>query len=226
MNWKLIKTIIKNLPKTLYVNFKVFDFKTACKLPFIISNKTKIEGINKNTIKINSSNIGMAMIMIGINNGSEGLMSNKSRNYFGTDGKSQIIFNGYADISKGCCLKAINNGVLTIGSQVSLNANCKIFCKKEITISDNALFGWNCTLNDGDGHIIYDDNKEVINQNKSVFVGKGAWLGAEVTLLKGSYIPDSCIVGYGSIVTKKFDKENCIIAGYPAKLIKENVNWE
>lgn len=225
MNWKLIKTIMKNLPKTLYVNFKVFDFKTACKLPIIVSNKTQIEGINKNTIKINN-NIGMAMVTIGINNGSEGLMSEKARNYFGTDGKSQIIFNGYADISKGCCLKAINNGVLTIGNQVSLNANCKIFCKKEITISDNALFGWNCTLNDGDGHIIYNENKEVINQNKSVFVGKGAWIGAEVTLLKGSYIPNNCIVGYGSIVTKKFNKENCIIAGYPAKTIKENVNWE
>ena len=41
------------------------------------------------------------MVMIGINNGSEGLMSDRSKNYFGTDGKSQIIFNGYVDISKG-----------------------------------------------------------------------------------------------------------------------------
>lgn len=226
MDYKLIKMIMKNLPKTLYVNFKIFNFKTACKLPIIISNRTKIEGINKNTIKINSNNIGMAMVMIGINNGSEGLMSDRSKNYFGTDGKSQIIFNGCVDISKGCCLKAINNGIITIGNQVSLNANCKVFCKKGIKISDNALLGWNCTLNDGDGHIIYNDKKDIINQNKSIFVGQGVWLGAEVTLLKGSYIPNNCVVGYGSIVTKKFNIENCIIAGYPAKIKKENIKWK
>ncbi len=51
MDYKLIKMIMKNLPKTLYVNFKIFNFKTVCKLPIIISNRTKIEGINKNTIK-------------------------------------------------------------------------------------------------------------------------------------------------------------------------------
>lgn len=226
MNYKLIKEILINLPKTIYVNFKVFDFKTACKLPIIVSNKTKLEGINKQTIKINSKTIGTAMIMIGIDKGSEGLMSDKSRNYFGTDGKSQIVFNGYSNISKGCCLKSINNGILTIGNQVNLNANCKIFCKKEITISDNALFGWNCTLNDGDGHVIIDNKGNIVNCNKGIFIGKNSWLGAEVTLLKGSYIPNNCIVGYGSIVTKKFNTENSIIAGHPAKVIKENVEWK
>lgn len=226
MNYQLIKIISKNLIKTIYINFKLFDFKTACKLPIIVSNKTRLKGINKSTIKINSNIIGTGMIMIGINKGSEGLMYDKSTNYFGTDGKSQIIFNGYANISKGCCVKSINGGILTIGNNVSLNSNCKILCKKEINISDRVLLGWNCTINDGDGHIIYNDENKIINPNKSIFIGNNVWLGAEVTLLKGSHIPNNCIVGYGSIVTKKFNLENSIIAGYPANIIKNNVNWK
>ena len=30
----------------------------------------------------------------------------------------------------------------------------------------------------------------------------------------------------GSIVTKKFNQEDIIIAGSPAKIIKENVSWD
>ncbi len=227
MDKNLIKNILINLPKTLYVNFKVFDFKTACKLPILISNKTILEGINKGTIQINSDTISTAMIKIGIEKGSPGLMSDKSRNYFGTDGNSKIIFNGSSNISKGCCLKSINKGILRIGNRVYLNANCKIFCKKEIVIGDDALFGWNCTLNDGDGHSIYDKNSnKLINNNKMVYIGKHVWVGADSTLLKGSYIPNNSIIGYGSIVTKKFNQEDCIIAGYPAKIIKENIDWQ
>jgi serine acetyltransferase len=38
-------------------------------------------------------------------------------------------------------------------------------------------------------------------------------------------VPCGCVIGIGAIVTRKFDKENCAIAGVPAKIIKENVFW-
>ena len=227
MNKKLIRDILMNLPKTLYINFRLFNLRTACKLPIIISNKTRLEGINKDTVKIDSNNIGTGMILIGIDDGSAGLMTKKLNNYFGTDGISQIVFKGYANISKGCCLKSINGGILSIGNSVYLNYNCKIFCKKEIILQDNILMGWNCVINDGDGHSIFEvGTDKKLNDNKSIFIGNNVWIGASATLLKGSYINDNCIVGYGSIVTKKFNNKNAIIGGYPSKVLKENVYWK
>ena len=38
-------------------------------------------------------------------------------------------------------------------------------------------------------------------------------------------MPDGCVIGTDAIVTRKFSKENCAIAGVPAKIIKENVFW-
>ena len=32
-------------------------------------------------------------------------------------------------------------------------------------------------------------------------------------------------VGWGSIVTKRFDEPNVILAGIPAKVVKRGVNW-
>ena len=47
-----------------------------------------------------------------------------------------------------------------------------------------------------------------------------------MVILKGVTIGDNCIIGAGSIVTKPFDKGNVIIAGVPAKIVKENINWD
>ncbi len=37
-------------------------------------------------------------------------------------------------------------------------------------------------------------------------------------------IADNCIVGAGSLVTKKFEEPNVVIAGHPAKVIKTGIN--
>ena len=44
-------------------------------------------------------------------------------------------------------------------------------------------------------------------------------------MLKDVTIPPNSIVGADSLVNKSFDRENIIIAGTPAKIVKENINW-
>lgn len=58
-----------------------------------------------------------------------------------------------------------------------------------------------------------------------MIIGNNVWVGSEVTLLKGTVIPDGSVVGYGSIVTKAFDEESVIIVGSPAKIVKRNIRW-
>ena len=47
-----------------------------------------------------------------------------------------------------------------------------------------------------------------------------------ITILKNTKIPSNSVVAQGSTVTKKFDTENIIIAGNPAKIVKENTIWD
>ena len=51
------------------------------------------------------------------------------------------------------------------------------------------------------------------------------WICANSTILKGALISDNSVVGAGTIVSKKFEHRNVLIAG-KNKIVKENVNWK
>lgn len=214
------------IPKIIMLNLKAFPLKTAIKLPIYCSHRVKIEGVTRDSIVINAP-IKRRMIRIGMNH-PPGLMSEKSVAYFGISKGAKLVFNGTATISGGSSVKVLPGGVLTIGDHFYCNPFCKILCKKEITIGEDNLWGWNITVNDGDGHPLVsssDKTNERLNPNKAVLIGNHVWIGATASLLKGSQIPDNCVVAYSSVVLKAFTEQNCVIAGYPAKVTKSNVTW-
>ena len=54
------------------------------------------------------------------------------------------------------------------------------------------------------------------------YIGKRCFIGVNVIILPGITIGDSVVVGAGSVVTKNVPS-NCIVAGNPGKIIKENI---
>lgn len=46
-----------------------------------------------------------------------------------------------------------------------------------------------------------------------------------MTILKGVELANGCIVGAGSVVTRKDLTPNTIIVGNPAREVKDNVYW-
>lgn len=53
-----------------------------------------------------------------------------------------------------------------------------------------------------------------------IIIGNDVWIGSSAVILPAVKIGDNCIIGAGSVVTKSFPN-NSIIAGNPAKLIRE-----
>ncbi|NEP09683.1 MAG: hypothetical protein F6K14_05545 [Symploca sp. SIO2C1] len=62
--------------------------------------------------------------------------------------------------------------------------------------------------------------------DRAISIGKDCYIASGVKFAPGTLIGNSNIVGLGSIVTKKFNVENSLIVGNPAKVIKENYNWQ
>lgn len=98
-----------------------------------------------------------------------------------------------------------------------------------VTIGDDCMFSADIYIRTSDGHTIYDETtKKVLNkpEKESVVIGNHVWLGNGATILKGTRIPNNSIVGKSTLVNKKFDEDNVILAGVPASIVKRNINWK
>ena len=58
-------------------------------------------------------------------------------------------------------------------------------------------------------------------RTRPIHIGEFAYVGSEIRMAPGSSIPSRCIVGIGSVITCEIDAEEWLIAGVPAKPIKE-----
>jgi acetyltransferase-like isoleucine patch superfamily enzyme len=51
-------------------------------------------------------------------------------------------------------------------------------------------------------------------------IGDFAYVGSEIRVAPGGAIPSRCVVGIGSVITKRLEGENALIAGVPARPVK------
>jgi len=58
-------------------------------------------------------------------------------------------------------------------------------------------------------------------RTQPISVGDFAYVGSEIRVAPGGSIPARCVVGIGSVVVGKIDSEGWLIAGVPARPVKE-----
>jgi len=60
---------------------------------------------------------------------------------------------------------------------------------------------------------------------EDVRIGTGCWIGMNAVILPGVSLGPNTTVGAGSVVTRSFEEGNCVIAGVPARVVRNiNVN--
>lgn len=96
-----------------------------------------------------------------------------------------------------------------------------------IEIGEDCMFADEIYIRNGDGHTILDkESQEIINlPQKTLKIGNHVWIGKKTIIAKNVVLPNNCMVGMGSIVTKHFEEEYCVIAGNPARIVKSGVIW-
>ncbi len=125
-----------------------------------------------------------------------------------------------------------HGGHLVIGKNFSTMDGLQITGFDEpdlkVSIGEDCMFSYNISFRPSDGHTVYDcSSKQVLNKGKDIFIGNHVWVGMNNVFLKGSTIPNNCVVGAHSLITKAFTEEQCIYAGVPAKKCsKTAVNWD
>lgn len=210
-----------NWIKTIWFNFRVLPFKTAIKLPFVISYNVKIHSIG-NIELTGESHLGM--VSIGVIKISD-YDSNATPIYFTNRGTLRI--NGNVKIHPGVKLYTSSNACIDMGRRVNLGFNTKILCYKHITLGNDSRISWECQIFDTDFHFLHNiENDKYYQRIKPVIIGENVFVGNRCTIGKGTIIPNGSVISCVSKVNGDFttEGENLLLTGNPAKVIKKGVN--
>ncbi|MCC7333016.1 MAG: acyltransferase [Flavobacteriales bacterium] len=114
--------------------------------------------------------------------------------------------------------KVVNPKNITIGIDTNPGymGGCYIQGIGKIIIGDYTQIGPRVSIISAN----HDINDTRIHLPEKVEIGKYCWLGANSTILPNVILGDFTIVGAGSVVTKSFSEGYCVIAGNPARKIK------
>jgi acetyltransferase-like isoleucine patch superfamily enzyme len=147
--------------------------------------------------------------------------------------RTQIFFIGNGEIflgkkvraHTGVRIRAINNGVIDIGQNVSLNYGCMIVAMGSIKISQGVEFGPNVLVYDHDHDFrVTGGIKAGKYKISNVEIGKNCWIGANSIILKGTKLGENCVVGAGTVVKGDFPSNSLIINKQPIEVSTTNLN--
>lgn len=120
-----------------------------------------------------------------------------------------------ADFIYGNC-----NGKLVIGNNVSISNYSEIDYSGGLEIGDDTWISRNVLI-ETHSHVISNKPKNDWKIERTPLkIGKDVWIGANAIILSTvNYIGDNAIIAAGAVVTKDVP-ENSIVAGTPAKFLK------
>jgi acetyltransferase-like isoleucine patch superfamily enzyme len=98
-----------------------------------------------------------------------------------------------------------------LGDGSVITAGHKIDFTDRVAIGRRSILG-------GRNSSLWTHNRQ---RTEAIEIGAFAYIGSEIRVAPGGGLPSRCIVGIGSVITEKLTQEGYLIAGVPAKPIKE-----
>src|SRR5699024_3153241 len=142
------------------------------------------------------------------------------------------------DCNDGHCVIGANRfiGTIRLGEKCSVTIHDGVTCTAwcyisaaehcSVSIGKDCMFATGNEIRADDAHPIFDVATGArINVSRSILIGDHVWLGARAVVLGGSRIGSGSAIGFGSLVKGNIPN-NCVAAGSPARVIRENTAWE
>lgn len=142
------------------------------------------------------------------------------------DGNAINIGDGCILLGLGLVCEDDGNGI-NIGAATQIHGSTELAAIEGtlISIGTTCLFSRGIHFRTGDSHSLTDLEGRRINPSRDITIGDHVWVGMNVTVLKGSSVPDRSVIGACSVVSGSFDGPHCVIAGHPARVVREGVDW-
>lgn len=209
-----------SIPKSFLFCLHVLPIAQAIKLPIFVRFNTKTR-VNRGSIVLRGGHF--ACVRIGF--GQVGCFDKKYQRTI-LDISGTVNFNGNAFVGHGSRTVVDRGGVLEIGDNFENTSSITIICFKKIRIGDNVLTSWDTLIMDTDFHYVIDaKNGKHFTRENDIIIKNHVWVGCRCTILKGSEVSDNSVVAANSVVTRKFDESEVLLAGNPAIIKKKEISW-
>ncbi len=137
-----------------------------------------------------------------------------------------VMIGANCDVSADISIKG-NKQTVSIGEETTIQSG-KILCQEDcdITIGCACMISRNVEIRTTDAHSLVDrKTRQRINPAASIVIGNHVWIGVGALVSKGSKIPEDSVVGAMSFVNKAFEESGIVLAGIPAKIVRQGVTW-
>lgn len=205
---------ILSIPKSFYVSLRLCGYRSAFHLPVLVRYNTVIQSITGgvNLCKHNRLSLGFSDVSVFDAKYERAIL----------DIKGVINIKGNASFGIGSRLSV--RGVLNIGEDFSNSSKMTIICSEKIDIGDNFLSSWNTIIMDTDFHPCINLNTNTVScVTQPIVIGNNVWMGMNSVILKGCNLPNGCVIGANTVVTRKEFEENSMIAGLSGSIRKTNI---
>jgi acetyltransferase-like isoleucine patch superfamily enzyme len=109
---------------------------------------------------------------------------------------------------------------LSIGDRTSMNRRVHIACKGAVSIGRDCAISWDVVIMDTDFHEISGQRMSV----SEVRIDDHVLIGARAMVLKGVHVGQGAVIGANSVVNTDVPS-GALVAGNPAKIIRDQVDW-
>jgi acetyltransferase-like isoleucine patch superfamily enzyme len=194
-----------------YYNFLNSKVVTNNKIRFIPLNHSKVQ------LEQNASLILKSVFIMG----HKQVKSSTKETRILVEENGKLEVNGKFTMYAGGYIRIIKNGHLIVHDGF-INEDVEITCASKIIIGSECTIARGVVIRDYDAHTIELPGYEIA---KPISIGNHVWIGNRAMILKGVTIGDGAIVAAGAVVTKNVPSGS-IVAGIPAQVIKEHVEWK
>lgn len=107
-----------------------------------------------------------------------------------------------------------------VGENFFANYGCTILDVNKVTIGKNCMLAPNVGIYSATHPIKAEERYNGVELGLPITIGDNCWIGAGAIINPGVTLGNNVVVASGSVVTKSFG-DNVLIAGVPAKVVKE-----
>lgn len=134
-------------------------------------------------------------------------------------------------------LQSQSGGKIILADYTQISFGTKFMAVNSIIVGKGSCFGHNSTICDNNNHPLNPQKRKEMthspwdsplrkwanSESKPIIIGEYVWVGSDVRICKGVTIGDGAIIAANSVVTKDVPA-NSIVAGNPARVVKERID--